>query len=238
VQRLLLESVDSTNAEGLRRAAALDAPLWILAGEQTAARGRRMRPWTSPRGNFHGSLVRRIHEPPGRLALRSFVAALALHDAFRALGVAESRLALKWPNDVLLDGAKISGILLEAAGDVLAIGIGINLVAAPPVRALEKGALPGIALLEATGLRPGSEGMLDRLAPAMERHEERLCREGFAPVRAAFLERAARLGQKIRVRTGGPDREGIFESIDPDGNLLLRCADGSVEAIAAADVFF
>lgn len=239
MRRIFLDSVDSTNAEGLRRAATLTGPLWIVARAQTAGRGRRMRPWASPPGNFHGSLVRRIDEPPERLALRSFAAALALRDALVALGVPAAALALKWPNDVLLGGAKVSGILLEAAGNVLATGIGVNLVAAPPPGAVEPGALPAQSVLGATGLELSPPGLLEALAPAMERREDSLRRDGFAPLRAAFLDHVIRLGQRIRVRASGQEREGIFETIDERGNLILRPErGGGPEAVAAADVFF
>src|SRR6187431_982931 len=111
VGREILETVDSTNAEALRRAEAGETgPLWLLARRQTAARGRRGRAWASPEGNFAASFLLR---PPGQPALRSFVAALGLHDAMVALTGRADLLALKWPNDVLLAGGKVAGILLE-----------------------------------------------------------------------------------------------------------------------------
>jgi BirA family biotin operon repressor/biotin-[acetyl-CoA-carboxylase] ligase len=123
-------------AEGARQAPSLSGPTWICALEQTAARGRRGRAWANPPGNFAASLVLRPEGAPGHAALRSFVAALALRDAFLAAGAPEAALSLKWPNDVLLNGGKVAGILLESIGaggriDSLIIGIGVNLAAAP-----------------------------------------------------------------------------------------------------------
>ena len=118
--------------EAARRLPDLRGPTWILALRQTAGRGRRGRAWTDPAGNFAATLVMRLDEPPARLALRSFVAALALHDALAAATGLPQGFALKWPNDVLLNGGKLSGILLESPGaGVLALGIGVNLRHAP-----------------------------------------------------------------------------------------------------------
>ena len=114
-QRVLGE-VDSTNAEAARIAGNLDGPEWILGLRQTAGRGRRGRGWADPEGNFAATLVLFPGEPAGRVALRSFVASLALLDAFVAVTGRPDGFALKWPNDVLLNGGKVAGILLEGAG--------------------------------------------------------------------------------------------------------------------------
>lgn len=240
--RIVLPDVDSTNAEGFRRAASLSGPTWILGGVQTAGRGRRARPWSSPQGNFHGTLVLKPTEPPETVALRSFAAALALRDAFVALTGLPQCFALKWPNDVLCNGGKIAGILLESQGlsgrdPVLCIGIGVNLIAAPDASQVEAGAVPPVSLLGETGLRITPETFLDALAPAYARWEATLTGEGFAPLRAAWLSHAARLGETIRARTGADTREGVFDTIDSAGNLILRMAHGPV-AIPAAEVFF
>ena len=235
--RLELTSVDSTNAEAFRQAPDLRGPLWILAGEQTAGRGRRAREWVSPPGNFYASLVQKIDEPPSALGLRSFTAALALYDAFAQLTGLSPAFALKWPNDVLLNGGKLTGILLEAQGQTLVIGIGVNLIGAPPAALVEPGALAPVSLLAETGLRITPPHFLDALSPAMAEWEGRFRREGFAPLRRAWLARAARLGERIIARTGTMTREGIFETVDDQGNLILREAHG-LTAIPAAEVFF
>ncbi len=240
--RIVLPEIDSTNAEGFRRAASLPGPTWILAGLQTAGRGRRARPWSSPFGNFYGTLVLKPAEPPETVALRSFAAALALRDACVALTGLPGAFQLKWPNDVLLNGGKLAGILLESAGlgqanPVLCIGIGVNLIAAPDPSLVEPGATPPVSLLAETGLRVTPEAFLDALAPAYELWEEAFFTHGFAPLRAEWLAHAARLGEVITARTGQQTREGVFETIDEQGNLILRMAEARV-AIPAAEVFF
>jgi BirA family transcriptional regulator, biotin operon repressor / biotin---[acetyl-CoA-carboxylase] ligase len=240
--RIVLPEIDSTNAEGFRRSASLSGPTWILAGVQTAGRGRRARPWSSPQGNFHGTLVLKPVEPPEAVALRSFAAALALRDAFVQLTGLPGSYALKWPNDVLCNGGKIAGILLESQGlsganPVLCIGIGVNLIAAPDASQVELGAVAPVSLLGETGLRVTPEAFLDALAPAYARWERIFTTEGFAPLRTEWLSHAARLGEVIRARTGSDTREGVFETIDGAGNLILRMTHGPV-AIPAAEVFF
>jgi BirA family biotin operon repressor/biotin-[acetyl-CoA-carboxylase] ligase len=240
--RITLPEIDSTNAEGFRRAPALTGPIWILAGVQTAGRGRRARPWSSPMGNFHGTLVLKPTERPETVALRSFAAALALQDALVQLTGLDRSFALKWPNDVLCNGGKIAGILLESTGlggpsPVLCIGIGVNLIAAPDASQVEAGALAPVTLLSETGLRIPPETFLDALASAYARWEAIFTTEGFVPLRAAWLTQAARLGEVIRARTGSDTHEGIFETIDPEGKLILRTNSGTL-AIPAAELFF
>jgi BirA family biotin operon repressor/biotin-[acetyl-CoA-carboxylase] ligase len=176
------------------------------------------------------------------VALRSFAAALALRDAcVRLTGLPEA-FALKWPNDVLLNGGKLAGILLESHGEGgavrnLAIGIGVNLIAAPEREALEDCALPPVSLLGETGIRVTPEVFLDALAPAYAHWEDVFRHEGFCPLRGAWLAHAARLGEVIRARTGVATREGVFETIDQTGALVLRTPEATL-AIPAAEVFF
>lgn len=240
--RVVLPTVDSTNAEASRLAPHVAGPVWILAHEQTAGRGRRARAWSSPRGNFYATLLLHPVEPPEQVALRSFAAALALRDAFVALTGLPQSFALKWPNDVLLNGGKVAGILLESAGGRagvahLAIGIGVNLISAPDPASVEVGAVPPVSVLSETGLRITPEAFLDALAPAYDRWEQVFTTQGFAPLREAWLSHAARLGETIRARTGTETREGVFQTIDATGALILRQTAGPV-AIPAAEVFF
>jgi BirA family biotin operon repressor/biotin-[acetyl-CoA-carboxylase] ligase len=240
--RIALPEIDSTNAEGFRLAASLARPTWIIAGLQTAGRGRRARAWASPPGNFHATLVLKPTEPAETVALRSFAAALALRDACVALTGLADAFTLKWPNDVLLNGGKLAGILLESSGlgqadPVLCIGIGVNLIAAPDPAHVEPGATPPVSLLAETGLRVMPEAFLDALAPAYAAWEATFQTEGFPPLRAAWLAHAARKGEVIKARTGTLTREGVFDDIDAMGNLILRMAHGAV-AIPAAEVFF
>ena len=234
VGRSVLPQVDSTNAEAARRMAAFAGPEWILTLRQTAGRGRRGRVWHDPEGNFAASYLFRPEMPPAQAALYSFVTALALQEALTAATGRPDSFALKWPNDVLLHGAKLAGILLESAGPFLTIGIGVNLAAHPDADA---GALRPVSLLGETGLRVAPEEFLDLLAPAFAHWQTQFTTYGFAPIRTAWLARAARLGEKITARTVTDSHEGAFEGIDDTGALLLRSAHG-LRAIPAADVFF
>jgi BirA family biotin operon repressor/biotin-[acetyl-CoA-carboxylase] ligase len=160
-------------AEAARRAPGLSAPTWICALEQTAARGRRGRPWAMPPGNFAASLVMRPEGTAAQVALRSFVAALALRDALAEVTRRPEALALKWPNDVLLNGGKVAGILLESAGaagriDTLVIGIGVNLATAPNAADLELGAVAPVSVAGETGVSVTPEVFLDHLAAAYD----------------------------------------------------------------------
>lgn len=243
VGREIHAALDSTNAEALRRAAAgARAPVWILAREQTAGRARRGRAWLMPQGNFAASLLMFPDGPPATAALRSFAAALALDTALTGAGVAAERLSLKWPNDVLLDGGKLAGILLEtgATGDgrlALAIGIGVNLAGAPAPGDLEPGAVTPVALIPATGIALAPEALLERIAPAFAHWEARLVSEGFDALRAAWLARAARLGEPIVARLPGRAVAGRFETLDATGALVLVTERGRI-SLPAAEVHF
>lgn len=214
------------------------APFWIMAHRQTRGRGRQGRAWSVLPGNFAGCCYLRPAMPPARAALMSFAASLALADMFEALAPGVP-VALKWPNDTLLNGGKAAGVLLEstgggAQGTALVIGIGINLAAAPP-RAPEGWEPTSIAAQ--TGRAPTPEEALDHLAPALHRWIAVLQVEGFAPLRAAWLARAARLGEKVVARLPHETVTGIFTDLDDSGALLLS-VEGQVRAIHAADVFF
>jgi BirA family biotin operon repressor/biotin-[acetyl-CoA-carboxylase] ligase len=237
-----LAQVDSTLSEAVRIAPELAGPEWILAHVQTAPRGRRGRVWSMQKGNFAATLVMPLDVPPGQAALRSFVAALALRDAFVAVSGRADAFALKWPNDVLLRGGKVAGILLEAAGvgkgvSHLAIGIGVNLVAAPSADAVEPGAVSPVSLKAALGVDIAPEDFLDHLAQAFDRHETRFRTYGFAPVRTEWLANAARLGAQITARTTRETYQGIFVDVDGDGQLVLETPGGRI-SIPAGDVYF
>jgi BirA family transcriptional regulator, biotin operon repressor / biotin---[acetyl-CoA-carboxylase] ligase len=239
VGRLVLEECDSTNAEALRRAGELTSPFWLVARRQTAGRGRRGRTWQDPKGNLAATLLMRPKGPAGMAALRSFTAALALFDTFVAFTGRAGPLALKWPNDVLLNGGKVAGILLESAGrgagvQHLAIGFGVNLLEAPEP---EPGALRPVSLAGETGLRIDAEEFLDRLAPAFATWEAQLESFGFGHVRNAWLARAARLGEGVIARVGEEALTGTFETIDDNGAMVLVTAQGR-RVIPAADVHF
>lgn len=242
MDRLILPETDSTMAEGARRAATLTAPTWICALAQTAGRGRRGRAWAMPAGNFAASLVMRPAGPPAQAALRSFVAALALRDALVAVTGRAEVFTLKWPNDVLLNGGKLAGILLESSGaagrvDALVIGIGVNLAATPDTTLLEAGALAPVSLLGETGITITPEDFLTLLAQHFARWEAQFTTHGFGPIRSAWLQNAARIGQNITARMMRDEITGTFVEIDTQGQLVLETPKGR-QTIAAADIFF
>jgi BirA family biotin operon repressor/biotin-[acetyl-CoA-carboxylase] ligase len=228
------DTVASTNALALAHARAGErGPLWIAARAQTAGRGRRGRVWVSDVGNLYASLMLTDPAPPAHAAQLAFVAALAVSDAIAAAAPAlAGRVAFKWPNDVLIAGAKVAGILIEAEGTrplMVAIGIGINCrhhpatAEYPATDLAEAGAAVTVEALFAAL----SDAMVDRL---------REWQQGFAPIRAAWLARAAGLGGELCARLGTRELIGRFEGLDDDGRLLLR-ANGALETIAAGEVF-
>lgn len=227
-------------AEAQRRAPALDQPTWIMARHQTGGRGRRGRPWIMPAGNLAATLIYRPWATPAEAAKRSFLAANALFQAL-AMAAPGARLALKWPNDVLLNGGKVAGILLESAGtgrmvDWLSVGIGVNLADAP-VRLAEGGSADPVSLRGETGVEIAPEAFLTLLADAYATQEAKLATFGFARIREDWLAHAARLGDVIVARTATAEHVGVFETVDPDGNLVLATGEG-LQIIPAADVFF
>lgn len=237
--RVVLDSVDSTMAEAARRASELTRPTWIMARQQTAARGRQGRVWTHPSGHFAATLFMRPAGGPAEAALRSFTASNAVFETL-ALFVDRTRLSLKWPNDVLLDNGKVAGILLESAGragqvDWLSIGVGINLAAAP--EGVRDAAFPPVSLEGQGGDRVDLDEVLSILASHMATQERVLRELGFGAVRKAWLRQAARLGEIITARTARDEVTGRFETVDEAGHLVLVTPSGE-RRIAAAEVYF
>ncbi len=237
--RLIYDELDSTMAEAERIAPDLVRPTWIMARHQTAGRGRRGRVWASPEGHFAATFVYRPHGTAAQAALRSFFAANAVYEAL-AMKVDRDRLSLKWPNDVLLDGGKVAGILLESVGtatavDWLAIGIGVNLVQAP--KDVRDAAFPPIGLEEAGGEPADPDEFLSYLASNMATEERLFAELGFGPIRKNWLRRAARLGEVITARMARDEITGRFETVDEAGQLVLETPKGQVR-IPAADVYF
>ena len=227
------DTIGSTNAEGLRLARAGErGPLWIVARSQSAGRGRRGRTWVSEPGNLYASLLLTEASPPARAAELSFVAGLALHDAIagRIPGLA-SRLALKWPNDLLIDRHKCAGILIEGEGNAAIIGLGVNCVHHPA------GTDFPATDLAAAGVRASCETVFAALSGAMPRRLEQWDKgAGFAAIRTDWLARAAGLGRPIRAVLSDGELTGVFEAIDDGGRLVVRSSDGTTRAVAAGDV--
>lgn len=241
-----LERTDSTNADAIKSARAGErGPIWFVTAEQTAGRGRRQRAWVSPRGNLAASVLEILDVAPAVAATIGFAAGLAEEaalekvsiEAAMRLGPDRPRYALKWPNDVLADGKKLVGIGLEAeaVGDRLAIvvGIGTNIVAAP-----EGTPTPAVSLA-ALGVQISAEELFSALTDAwVEFRGIWDDGRGFAEIRKLWLARAARLGEPIAIDTGAMVLEGIFDTIDDTGCLIVRTAEGRRVPIAAGEVFF
>lgn len=216
-------------------------PTWIMARHQSAARGRQGRPWAMPEGNLAATLLDFPRYGAAEAGLRSFTASLAVADLLGEL-CPSAEITLKWPNDVLLNGGKVAGILLESASNAgglawLALGIGINLRAAPDAGAIPPGTAPPTSVPDQGGRIVAPEEALTTLACAHARWDQQLTTLGFEPVRNAWIARAARLGQPIEARLPGRTVTGVFEDVDAAGALVLRTPT-ACERIAAADVYF
>mgnify|MGYP003392615557 CR=1 FL=1 len=205
--------------------------LWLRADRQTAGRGRQGRAWQSPLGNLYASTLVRLRPADPPAATLALVAAVALEEAVSAY-LGHHGTTLKWPNDLLLGGAKLSGILLERAGDAIVIGFGVNL-AHHPVD-LDRPATS----LAAHGVTPAPEDFAATLGDALARWIARWRGEGLAPVRDRWMARAHVSGTALTARLpDGSAVDGIFERLDGDGALILRLADGTARVIHAGDVF-
>jgi len=236
---LELDEIDSTNEEARRRAVAGEQrPLWIAASRQSAGRGRRGREWQSSPGNLFATLLLRPEKPAGECAQLSFIAALAVSDML-AQFAPHASLALEWPNDVLVSGRKIAGILLESESGAdgmaawLAVGVGVNLAIFP-----EDTEFPAISLAALGAALPAPKDALLHLAAAFAKWYEVWRAAGFAPVREGWLARASGLGSRIRVRLANEEIIGVFQGIDESGALLLGLPGGLTRAIAAGEVLF
>ncbi|MDP8249350.1 biotin--[acetyl-CoA-carboxylase] ligase [Pseudochrobactrum saccharolyticum] len=234
------EYIGSTNAEALTEAqTGAESAVWYVTKDQRSGRGRRGREWSTQTGNLAATLLL-IHDYPLELAATlSFVAGLSLVEAVeQLLPETETRFQLKWPNDVLADGAKLSGILLESAllkdgRKALVIGIGVNVLHIP------EGVPYAVSSLKANGYTQGAEQLLQALA---ERFAVNFALwndgQGLETIRTHWLRHAARLGEVIRVQSGGETLEGTFSSIDPQGHLVLSLPQGRKQTISAGEVFF
>ncbi len=238
------DETGSTNADALDAArAGHPAPCWFLAGQQLSGRGRSGRQWVSPPGNLYASLLLRNPCPMAMAAQLGFVAGIALHDAIvQASGMDPTRLKLKWPNDVLLDGKKAVGLLLEAQsmgqeGNVV-IGCGINIAHRP------RGVEYPVAVLQDVAPNISASGVFSAFALSFEalfsmwrKSEGQAPERRFAPFRALWLERAAGLGGPASVNLASGKVNGIFEGIDRLGRLELMTETG-LQTIDAGDLFF
>lgn len=231
------DTLHSTNAEGLTRVRAGESgPLWLATAHQTAGHGRRQRAWISPPGNLACSVIEILATDHAGAATLGFAAGLALETALRRADGEAVPFKLKWPNDVLVDGKKLAGILIEAEpvsnGLAAVIGMGVNVMAAP-----EGTAYPANSL-KALGIVTDAETLFAALTDAWAEwfavwdHGR-----GFGAIREQWLARAAGLGSPIQVRQGERAIDGVFETIDEAGRLVVS-HDGGSTRVAAGDVYF
>lgn len=235
---IFLDSVASTNDEIKQRARA-GAPegTLVVAREQRAGRGRGGRQWTSKPGNLYMSLLLRPTGSAGTVAQISFLAAIALADALDQVAP-DLTPRLKWPNDVLVGGAKISGILLESSAlsgggvDWLVLGMGVNVAHHPDDAGQAATSLHANGTADCTAY-----SLLAALAPALGHWLDIWKEAGFAPLRQAWLARAAGLRGPIRVRLPKEEFEGTFRDLDSDGSLIVELPGGALRHVTAGEVF-
>lgn len=238
---VLLDQVDSTNSEAARLlASGATDPTWIVAKEQLAGRGRRGRDWASTPGNLYSSLLLFTDRSLGDAATLSFVVALALRDAIVDISqdLAE-RVTLKWPNDVLVDGKKVAGILLESGNKIEAgahpviIGCGVNCTHHPASTRY-----PATNLAAAGAIRQPFE-LFNVYAANFDRwYNKWAAKDGFDNVRTSWLNHAAGKGKPITARFGTSEIEGRFETLDEKGRLILVDSNNKKIPITAGDIFF
>ena len=236
---IAFDEIDSTNAEARRRAeAGENGPYWFMAARQTAGRGRRGRAWDTGQGNLAATLLLTTDRSPAEAAQLSFVAALAVCDFARAYLPAD-KVKVKWPNDVMVEDGKVSGILLESgrrADDRLwvAIGVGVNLAHFP-----DDTERPATSFARHMVVSPPDPALaIEGLAAAFEDWLAVWERQPFAAIARAWTERAYGLGQPATARLPAETVHGVAEGLDADGALRLKAADGSLRRITAGDVFF
>jgi BirA family biotin operon repressor/biotin-[acetyl-CoA-carboxylase] ligase len=243
---LARDTTASTNDDALAAARRGDpGRLWITARRQTAGRARQGRSWMSPEGNLYASLLLIDPCEPVLAPQLGFVAGVALHEAVSEVITSRlPHLALKWPNDLLLDRAKVAGLLLEAhhlgmmRAFAVVIGVGVNVATAP-----EDVPYPAAAL---RSVSPDLEveALLHALACSFARHFEAWrsaavsdAAERFAPIRREWTRRAAGIGEPVTVRLPSGERRGRFAGLDSVGRLELQTTFG-LELIDAGDLYF
>lgn len=224
---------DSTNeAIRLRALAGEAAGLVIRADRQSAGRGRRGRAWSSPAGNLHASLLLRPERSISDAAALGFAAVMAIGDVAEALLPATARVQHKWPNDLLVNGRKASGLLLEAQPGFLVLGIGVNVAGHP-----EDTPYPATDLVSEGAAALPPQSLLERFLAAFSSLYAVWEAEGFAALLPGWRRRAAGLGEVIGVRLERETLSGIFRDLGPDGTLRLALSDGTERRIAAGDVY-
>ena len=233
------DEIDSTLLEARRRADAGNfGPVWLIAKTQTAGRGRRGRAWQSLEGNLLATYLCAADRPPGDIALLGFAAGVVIAETIDTY-IGGGRATLKWPNDVLIDGAKACGILLDSGttnGSAwAALAFGVNLAAAP--EGLDQPTICLRQLLPPDAPAPAPLPFLESVRPKLEALDQQLATHGFAPLRKAWLARAHGLGQAARVAQGETIIEGRIAGLSERGELELETPQGR-QLVSAGDVYF
>ena len=234
-RRIAFDRVASTNDEARRLAEAGAGEGLVVTGElQTAGRGRHGRTWLSPHGGLYSSFLLRPPVKPARAGELGFGVAVAVAEAVEQIASGVDAKC-KWPNDVLVRGQKIAGILLESRGtpdavDWIIAGIGVNVAGAP-----ETAAWPATSIASLGG-EASVERTLEALAARLDHWYRHWLAVGFAPLRQAWLARAHALGQILKVKRNGDEREGRFVGLDASGALLLELAEGRRETISFGEI--
>jgi BirA family biotin operon repressor/biotin-[acetyl-CoA-carboxylase] ligase len=205
---------------------------WLRAERQSGGRGRQGREWHSPPGNLYASTLVRLRPTDPPAPTLALVAAVALHEVASTFVAGGARIQIKWPNDLLVAGAKLSGILLERFGDSIILGFGVNLSDHP-----DEMARPAINMGMLGGV-PDTGRFMDALAASFARWLRSWRDEGLGPVRERWLAAAHPPGTALSTHGSDGGRvEGLFDGLDESGALRLRLADGSIQLIHAGDVF-
>ncbi len=226
--------IDSTNeAIRLRALAGEAAGLVIRADRQSAGRGRRGRAWSSPAGNLYASLLLRPERPIAEAAALGFAAVMAIGDVAEAVLPAAAQVRHKWPNDLLVNGRKASGLLLEAEPGFLVLGIGVNIARHP-----EDTPYPATDLVSEGAAALPPQALLERFLAAFAPLHAAWEAAGFAALLPGWRRRAAGVGEAIEVRLERETVTGLFQDLGPDGTLRLALSDGTERRIAAGDVYF
>jgi len=242
VKFIQYDSLGSTNAEADRLFSSGEgAPFWVRADEQSAGRGRRGREWVSPKGNFYGTACYAFDGSSGEAAKISFVAAIAAAKALSAYSLTASP-SVKWPNDILLGGRKVAGLLLEAKPGRIIVGIGVNLVSHP-----EGGNIPATHLLEQMDPAAlnsdepeftGAEGFLAILARCFDTAFKKHLAYGFSATRSDWMALSQGIPGPVTVRLPQENFTGHAESLLENGALRVTAQDGRIRDVHAGDVFF
>lgn len=237
-----LDSVDSTNAEALRRARQGEmGPLWVWAKTQRSGRGRHGKVWSSQPGNLYCTALLPGGRDPRLWTQLSFVAGLAVYDAAASClnDAQDHHLAVKWPNDLLLNGEKASGILIEStvvaqSGTALAIGIGLNVRHSPPGEGLPYGATHLARFNDTADVESAFKALMQGFS---RWHDIWSQGRGFGVVRDTWMARAHGLGQRVNVNKPDGQLTGQFETLDDDGAMVLQLDDGTQQRILVGDLF-